>query len=89
MIPWMDGRRLIVWRPSRSGGDVRGYHVMRMDDWHPAYVFRWQAAPVLGGAFFDDESSPRADRRRYYVSGVDRLGTVGVPSSGAWSHGLP
>ena len=33
---------------------------MRMDDWHPAYVFRWQAAPVAGGAFFDDEASPRA-----------------------------
>jgi hypothetical protein len=89
VIPWLDGRRLILWRPPRAGNDVRGYHVMRMDDWHREYVFRWQAAPVVSTAFYDDEGSPRTDRRRYYISGVDLLGAVGIPSSGAWSHGLP
>ena len=89
VIPWLDGRRLVIWTPPRVGDDLRGYHVMRMDDWHRDYVFRWQAAPVVNAAFYDTEEFPRADRRRYYVSGVDRNGAVGIPSSGAWSHGLP
>ena len=88
-IPWLDGRRLILWSPSRCNKDLRGYHVIRMDDWHRDYAFRWQAAPVAGTAFFDDEEYPRADRRRYYVVGVDATGTIGIPSNGAWSHGLP
>jgi hypothetical protein len=62
---------------------------MRMDDWHRDYVFRWQAAPSFCPAFYDDEEFPRSDRRRYYVSGVDVNGAVGIPSSGGWSHGLP
>jgi len=89
VIPWLDGRRLILWSEPKTGEDLRGYHVMRMDDWHRDYVFRWQAAPVVGTAFYDQEELPRADRRRYYVSGVDLYGAIGVPSSGAWSHGLP
>jgi hypothetical protein len=89
VIPWLDGRRLVLWTPPRTGKDVRGYHIMRMDDWHRDYVFRWQAAPLISTAFFDSETFPRADRRRYYVSAVDVYGTVGIPSSGVWSHGLP
>ena len=89
VIPWLDGRRLVIWSPPKSADDLRGYHVMRMDDWHREYAFRWQAVPVVSTAFYDDEESPRTDRRRYYVSGVDVQGAVGIPSSGAWSHGLP
>jgi hypothetical protein len=89
VIPWLDGRRLVIWTPPKSADELRGYHVMRMDDWHRDYVFRWQAAPVFTPAFYDGEEFPRADRRRYYVSGVDVNGTVGIPSSGVWSHGLP
>lgn len=89
VIPWLDGRRLVIWTPPRAGDAVRGYHVMRMDDWHRDYAFRWQAAPVVSTVFCDDETFPRTDRRRYFVSGVDVQGAVGIPSSGAWSHGLP
>jgi hypothetical protein len=89
VIPWLDGRRLLIWSPPKTGENLRGYHLMRMDDWHRDYVFRWQAAPLVNSAFYDSEEFPRSDRRRYYVSGVDVHGTVGIPSSGAWSHGLP
>lgn len=88
VIPWVDGRRLVLWTPGRLAG-VRGHTVMRMDDWHRLYVFRWQASPLVECAFYDDFDFPTADRRRYYVSGVDVTGAVGIPSSGAWSHGFP
>jgi len=88
VIPWLDGRRLVLWRPGRGGG-VRGYYVMRMDDWNRKYVFRWHASPIMSCGFYDGWSFPTSDRRRYYVSGVDVLGAVGIPSSGAWSHGFP
>jgi len=88
VVPWADGRRLVLWSTCLSGGVV-GYHLMRMDDWHRKYVFRLQAAPLPAPAFFDTEDYPTGDRRRYYASGVDALGTVGIPTSGAWSHGYP
>ena len=88
VIPWLDGRRLVLWSPCRAQG-VRGYHVMRMDDWNRRYVFRWHASPLVGVGFYDGLDFPTADRRRYYVSGVDAYGAVGIPSSGAWSHGFP
>jgi len=88
VIPWLDGRRLVLWTPGRGDG-VRGYYVLRMDDWNGRYVFRWNASPIVDAAFWDEFEFPTADRRRYYVTGVDLLGTVGIPSSGAWSHGFP
>ena len=88
VIPWLDGRRLVFWLPCRAE-QVRGYYVMRMDDWHGKYVFRWHASPLVGYGFYDRRDFPTADRRRYYVSGVDAIGAVGIPSSGAWSHGFP
>jgi hypothetical protein len=88
VIPWADGRRLVLWSDCLSGG-VAGFHLMRMDDWHRYYVFRLQAAPLAVPAFWDSEDFPTVDRRRYYASGVDALGTIGIPTSGAWSHGYP
>jgi hypothetical protein len=88
VIPWCDGRRLVLWSPGR-GGTADGYFVMRQDDWNRGYAFRWHGAPVAGCTFWDDQEFPRADRRRYYVYGVDTEGVVGIPSSGAWSHGFP
>lgn len=88
VIPWLDGRRLVLWTPGRAD-QVRGYYVLRMDDWNGRYVFRWNASPIVEAAFYDHFEFPTADRRRYYVTGVDVLGTVGIPSSGAWSHGFP
>ena len=88
VIPWLDGRRLVMWSPSRGHG-VSGYFVTRQDDWNRKYGFRWHAAPQVTFGFWDGVQFPTADRRRYYVSGVDILGTVGIPSSGAWSHGFP
>ena len=87
-IPWADGCRLVLWDTCKSGG-IAGYHLMRMDDWHAKYVFRLQASPLLFPAFRDSENHPTVDRRRYYASGVDALGTIGLPTSGAWSHGYP
>jgi len=88
VIPWLDGRRLVMWSPGRGQG-VSGYFVTRQDDWNRKYGFRWHAAPQATFGFWDGIDFPTADRRRYYVSGVDVLGTVGIPSSGAWSHGFP
>lgn len=87
-IPWADGRRLILWSTCESGG-VDGYVLMRMDDWHSQHVFRLHAAPLAAPGFWDDEEFPTADRRRYHAAGVDCLGTIGHPTSGAWSHGYP
>ncbi|MFO7898218.1 MAG: HEAT repeat domain-containing protein [Planctomycetota bacterium] len=88
VVPWLDGRRLVLWSPCRGKG-VRGYFVMRQDDWNRGYAFRWHAAPIVGFGFWDDREFPREDRRKYHVYGVDAAGAVGIPSSGAWSHGLP
>ena len=88
LIPWLDGRRLVLWTPGHAD-EVRGYYVMRMDDWNGNYVFRWHASPIVTAGFYDGFEFPTADRRRYYVSGVDVLGTVGIPTSGVWSHGFP
>jgi hypothetical protein len=88
VIPWADGRRLVLWNQCLSGG-VEGYCLMRMDDWHSQHVFRLQPAPLLAPGCWDGEEFPTCDRRRYYASGVDALGTLGLPTSGAWSHGFP
>jgi HEAT repeat protein len=88
VIPWLDGRRLVLWQPGR-GVRADGYFVMRQDDWNRKYGFRWHAAPLAGFGFYDRRGFPTADRRRYYVYGVDAVGAVGIPSSGAWSHGFP
>ncbi len=88
VIPWLDGRRLVLWSPCRAEG-VGGYYVMRQDDWHEDYAFRWHPAPLAACGMWDDLDFPTADRRQYYVNGVDALGALGIPSAGAWSHGLP
>lgn len=87
-IPWADGRRMVIWGRG-MGRNIDGYHLMRMDDWHSKYVFRLNASPLSGPVAFDNRDIPTGDRRRYYASGVDKMGAIGVPSSGAWSHGLP
>ena len=88
VIPWLDGRRIVLWTPSRAQG-VAGYSVMRMDDWNRNYAFRAHPVPLCTAGFRDDSEFPRSDRRRYYVSGIDAIGALGTPSSGAWSHGFP
>ena len=85
---WLDGRRLVMWSPSRGQG-VSGYFVTQQDDWNRKYGVRWHASPIVGQGFCDRLDFPAADRRRYYVSGVDVMGAIGIPSSGAWSHGFP
>lgn len=88
IVPWLDGRRLVLWSPCRAEG-VSGYYVMRQDDWHEDYAFRWHPAPLAAYGMWDDVDFPTADRRQYYINGVDALGALGIPSAGAWSHGLP
>ncbi len=88
VVPWHDGRRLVLWSPPR-GVEATGYFVMRQDDWNLQHAFRWHPAPIVGYGFWDDREFPREDRRRYYVYGVDAAGSVGIPSAGTWSHGLP
>jgi len=87
-VPWADGRRLVLWS-SCLGGDVPGYSVMRMDDWDARHVFRLHAAPLATAGCWDGDNFPTGDRRLYHVSGVDAIGTVGIPSSPVWSHGFP
>ncbi|MCG3180046.1 MAG: hypothetical protein BIFFINMI_02400 [Phycisphaerae bacterium] len=88
VIPWADGRRLVIWDPPRSEATV-GFHLTRMDSWHPYSVYRYNGAPLSCMGFYDDEPFPTNDRRRYYVIGVDGHGVMGIPSSGEWSHGFP
>ncbi len=88
IVPWLDGRRLVLWQPPRGVG-ANGHFVMRQDDWNRHFAFRWNAAPIASFGFWDDREFPTADRRRYYIYGVDDMGAVGIPSSGAWSHGFP
>ena len=88
VLPWLDGRRIVLWEPGRVE-DVRGYFLMRQDDWNRHYVFRWHPSPRACTGFLDDIPFPVSDRRRYYVSGVDAMGAVGIPSPGVWSHGIP
>jgi hypothetical protein len=88
VIPWLDGRRLVLWAPAR-GPQAPRHAVMRQDDWNRKYAFRLHGAPLAAFGFWDEWEWPRSDRRRYYVYGVDRAGQVGIPSSGAWSHGYP
>lgn len=87
VVPWADGRRLVLWNECFIGAG--GYHLMRMDDWHAQHVFRLQAAPLTAPFFLDGDNFPTGDRRRYFASGVDALGATGIPTSGAWSHGYP
>jgi len=88
IVPWADGRRLVLWEECLSGG-ISGHHLMRMDDWHRDHVFRLQVAPLQVPAFVDSEEFPRTDRRRYSAVGLDGMGTIGIPGSGTWSHGYP
>jgi hypothetical protein len=88
VIPWLDGRRLVLWAPAR-GGRPPGYALMRQDDWNRHYAFRLLGGPTSTFGFWDEWEWPRSDRRRYYVYGIDQAGQVGIPSSGAWSHGFP
>ena len=88
IVPWADGRRLVLWSTCLSG-HVVGYHLHRMDDWHRHHVFRLQPAPLASPGFWDTEDVPTHDRRRYAAVGVDPLGALGHPTSGAWSHGYP
>jgi HEAT repeat protein len=87
-VPWADGRRLVLWSTCLCG-EVTAFHLMRMDDWLNRHVYRLTAAPLLSPAFWDAEEFPTGDRRRYFSSGVDALGTIGIPTSGGWSHGFP
>jgi hypothetical protein len=88
VVPWADGRRLVLWNTCLSGR-VAGYALMRMDDWTSQSAFRLHAAPLPCPGFWDGENFPTHDRRLYHASGVDALGTIGIPTSEAWSHGLP
>jgi HEAT repeat protein len=88
VVPWADGRRLVVWTTC-LGRNVSGFQLMRMDDWNREYVFSTDASPLPAPLAWDGEATPMSDRRRYYASGMDGIGTTGIPTSGAWSHGFP
>jgi hypothetical protein len=88
IVPWADGRRLVVWKPANIS-ELSGFSLMRMDDWDARHVYRLHAAPVPTAGYWDDNPFPTGDRRIYHVSGIDVNGSLGIPTSSGWSHGLP
>ncbi|MGQ9662856.1 MAG: HEAT repeat domain-containing protein, partial [Kiritimatiellia bacterium] len=83
-----DGRSLIVSGRSRSA-PLAGYHLLRMDCYHNAFVFRTTGAPLASSVLVDSTSEPRRDRRVYFVAPVDCVGQIGIPSSEAWAINPP
>ncbi|MFW6151433.1 MAG: HEAT repeat domain-containing protein, partial [Verrucomicrobiota bacterium] len=88
IVPWADGERLVFWSGSEEP-NVRGSVLWRMDTWQSSAPRRLHSGSLLCPAWRDSDIFLRGDRRRYYASGIDAMGTVGIPTSGAWSHGLP
>lgn len=83
-----DGTVLVTWTPSPQEA-LRGYLVYRQDVFASDMAVRQNPSPSVLPMFVDERPWPRADRRKYYVVPVDYLGQLGVPSAGAWSHGMP
>jgi hypothetical protein len=88
IVPWADGERLTFWTGAKEP-NVKGYALWRMDTWQSSAPRRVHSGSLLCPAWRDNAIFLRGDRRRYYASGIDAMGTIGIPTSGAWSHGLP